>query len=63
VKFIDTFGIKDEAHQPVRVGASDRLETIDAIKWVCGPDCRVHVIQPVPPPGLLPRLGVRLRLY
>ena len=63
VKFIDTFGIKHEAHQPVRVGAGDRLETIDAIKWVCGPDCRVHVIRPVPPAGLLPRLGVRLRLY
>jgi hypothetical protein len=63
VTFIDTFGIKHEARQAVRVGAGDRLETTDAIKWGCGPDCRVHVIRPVPPPGLLPRLGEWLRLY
>jgi hypothetical protein len=44
VTFVDTFGIKHEAHQPVRVGAREILETTDAIKWVCGTDCRVHVM-------------------
>ena len=63
VKFIDTFGIKHEAHQPVRIGAGDRLETIDAINWVCGPDCRVHVIRPVPPLRTAAALRARLRLY
>jgi hypothetical protein len=63
VTFVDTFGIKHEAHQPVRIGARDRLETTDAVKWVCGHECRVHVIRPVPPPALLPRLGEWLRLY
>ena len=63
VTFVDTFGIKHEAHQPIRIGARDTLETTDAVKWVCGTDCRVHVIRPVPRPGLLPRLGAWLRLY
>lgn len=63
VTFVDTFGIHHDARQPVRVGVGDRLETTDAIRWVCGSDCRVHVIQPVPPPGLLPRIGEWLRLY
>lgn len=63
VAFIDTFGIKHEAHQAVRIAARDLLETTDAIKWVCGAECRVHVIRPVPLPGLLPRFGEWLRLY
>lgn len=63
VTFIDTFGTHHEAHQPVRIGASDKLATTDAIRWACGPMCRVHVIRPGPPAGLLPRLAQRLRLY
>ena len=62
VRFIDIFGVKHEAWQAVRIGVGDRLETTDAINWVCGDDCRVHVIRPVPRAGLLPRLGEWLRL-
>ena len=63
VKFVDMFGIHHEAHQAVRVGAGDRLETTDALKWVCGPTCRVHRIAPAPAPGLLTKLAQVLRLY
>jgi hypothetical protein len=63
LKFVDLFGIHHEAHQAVRIIEHDRLETTDAIHWACGEDCHVHMIRPSPPPGALPRLARRLRLY
>jgi hypothetical protein len=63
VTFVDTFGIKHEAHQPVRVGARDILEMTDAIRWICGTDCRVHVVTPTLPPGVLTRFAQWVRLY
>lgn len=63
VTFVDMFGVHHEAQQAVRVIEHDRLETTDAIRWVCGDDCHVHLVRPSPPPGALPRLARRLRLY
>lgn len=64
VTFVDMFGIHHEAQQAVRFGAGDRLETTDALKWVCAPPtCRVHRIAPAPPPGRLTKLAQALRLY
>ncbi len=64
VTFVDMFSIHHEAHQAVRFGAGDRLETTDALKWVCAPTtCRVHRIVPAPTPGRLTKLAQALRLY
>jgi hypothetical protein len=43
VTFLDTFGINHEAQQAVKFGAGDQLVTTNAVRWVCGPKCRVHV--------------------
>jgi len=60
--FTDSFGIFHTAKQAVKVDDQTLLAT-DAIRWACGPDCRVHVMRPGPPPGVLPRLAEWLRLY
>jgi hypothetical protein len=63
VTFVDMFSIHHEAQQAVRFGTGDRMETTDALKWVCGTTCRVHRIVPTPPPGRLTKLAQVLRLY
>ena len=42
VKFVDMLGITHRAEQAVRFGPRDVLETTDAIRWMCGAECRVH---------------------
>ena len=61
--FVDMFGIQHEAQQAVRFGAGDKLETTDALTWVCGSNCLVHRIAPAPTPGRLTKLAQALRLY
>jgi len=60
--FTDSFGIFHTAKQAVKVEDQTLLAT-DAIRWMCGPDCRVHVLRPAPPPGLLTRFAQWVRLY
>jgi len=63
VTFVDMFSIHHEAQQAVRFGAGDRMETTDALHWVCGTSCRVHRIVPAPTAGRLTKLAQTLRLY
>ena len=60
--FTDSFGIFHTAKQAVKVDEQMLLGT-DAIRWACGPDCRVHVMRSTPPPGLLTRFAQWVRLY
>jgi len=62
MRFKDLFGIWHTARQSVNA-ATGQLATTDAIQWTCDTDCRVHVLKPLPPPGLLTRLAQKLRLY
>jgi hypothetical protein len=60
--FTDSFGIFHTAKQAMKVEDQTLLGT-DAIRWACGPDCRVHMMRPTRPPGLLTRFAQWVRLY
>ncbi len=61
VTLMDTFGISHKFEQTV-TAASGQIATTEQTTWKCKSDCRVHVLRPAPPPGLLRKLARRLRL-